>query len=75
MDINEAVSLAVRRRMIVTGDTYRSLSAASSIPERTLARLLGNEREITMNRLKALADALDCDPTDLIEDALGLMGN
>jgi predicted transcriptional regulator len=73
MDMNHAVALAIRRRMIVTEDTYRSLSQKARIPERSLARILKPERDINVNRLRQIAEALKTTPEDLIADASRLL--
>lgn len=73
MDMNHGVALAIRRRMLVTGDTYRSLSQKARIPERSLARMLKLERDINVNRLRQIAEALKTTPEDLISDASRLL--
>jgi transcriptional regulator with XRE-family HTH domain len=58
MDINEAVAAAIRAEMAAQRITWRELSAASGIPERTLARILKPEREIKIDAVFAIAEVL-----------------
>lgn len=73
VDMNEAVALAIKAEMLVAKATYRSLARDSRIPERTLARILKPERDIKVDQVAAIADALNRPPHELIERAEQLM--
>ena len=69
MDMNEAVARAIAGERQVAGMTVRSLAEAADIPERSLMRILQAEREIKVNQVAAVADALGLFPHEIIEHA------
>lgn len=73
MDMNEAVSKAIGAERVIAKLTVRELAASSGIPERSLVRVLQNEREIKVNQVAQIAGALGIYPHELIETAENLL--
>lgn len=69
MDINEAMAAVIRGEMGAQRVTWRELAARSGIPERTLARLLKPERDMNLDHLFAIAEALGRPAGDLMREA------
>ncbi len=69
MDMNEAVAKAIGAERTISGMTVRTLSEAAGIPERSLMRILQSEREIKVNQVAQIAEALRLYPHEIIEHA------
>ncbi|WP_156322576.1 helix-turn-helix domain-containing protein [Leucobacter musarum] len=69
MDMNEAVAKAIGAERNISGMTVRALSDAAGIPERSLMRILQSEREIKVNQVAQIAEALRLYPHEIIEHA------
>jgi len=69
MDMNTATAKAIQAARAVSGMTVSELSKTSSIPEATLYRILGAERDIKVNQLISLANAMNITIVDLMQDA------
>jgi transcriptional regulator with XRE-family HTH domain len=68
--LNMAVAAEIRAERAAQGLTLEELSNASEIPVRTLIRLTKGERNINVNQLAKIGNALDVDPTELVRRAL-----
>lgn len=69
MDMNAATAKAIGAERNIAGLTVRELAAASRIPERSLMRVLQAERDIKVNQVADIAQALGIYPHELIEHA------
>lgn len=69
MDMNEAVASAISAERSIAKMTVRALSEAAGIPERSLMRVLQAERDIKVNQIADLAQALGIYPHELLEHA------
>lgn len=69
MDMNEAVAKALSAERTIAGLTVRKLAATAGIPERSLMRILQAERDIKVNQVELLAQALRLYPHEIIEHA------
>lgn len=69
MDINEATAKAIAAERSAAGLTIKELSEKSGVPERTLIRMLKNERDIKVTQIAQLADVFSINPHELIEEA------
>lgn len=69
MDMNTAVSKALKAERAVADLTVRELAEKARLPERTLMRVLHGERDIKMNQIARLAKALDVPPHEIIRHA------
>lgn len=69
MDMNEAVAKALSAERTIAGLTVRKLAEVAGIPERSLMRILQAERDIKVNQVELLAQALRLYPHEIIEHA------
>lgn len=69
MDINEATAKAIAAERSAAGLTIKELSEKSGVPERTLIRMLKNERDIKVTQIAQLAEVFGINPHELIEEA------
>lgn len=69
MDMNEAVSKAISAERAIANMTVRELAAQAKIPERSLMRVLQAERDIKVNQIAQIAEALKLYPHEIIEHA------
>lgn len=69
MDMNEAVAKAIAAERTIAGVTVRQLASDAGIPERSLMRILGAEREINVNQVEKIAAAFKLYPHEIIEHA------
>lgn len=69
MDMNTAVAKALQAERAVAGLTVRELAAKARLPQSTLMRVLQGTRDIKMNQVAQLADALKLAPQDIIVHA------
>lgn len=69
MDINEATAKAIAAERSAAGLTIKELSEKSDVPERTLIRMLKNERDIKVTQIAQLAEVFGINPHELIEEA------
>ena len=69
MDINEATAKAIAAERSAAGLTIKELSEQSGVPERTLIRMLKNERDIKVTQIAQLAEVFGINPHELIEEA------
>lgn len=69
MDMNEATSKAIAAERSAAHMTIKELASKSGVPERTLIRLLKNERNINVIQIAQIADAVGIYPHELIESA------
>ena len=69
MDINEATAKAIAAERSAAGLTIKELAEKSRVPERTLIRLLKNERDIKVTQIAQLAEVFNIAPYELIEEA------
>lgn len=69
MDINEATAKALSAERAAAGLTIKELSNASGVPERTLIRMLKNERDIKITQVAQISAALGIYPHEIIETA------
>lgn len=69
MDMNEAVAKALSAERTIAGLTVRKLAETAGIPERSLMRILQAERDIKVNQVELLAQALRLYPHEIIEHA------
>lgn len=69
MDINEAVSKAIAAERSAAHLTIKELAEKSGVPERTLIRILQNERNINVMQVAQIANAVGIYPHELIESA------
>lgn len=69
MDMNEAVAKAISAERSIAGMTVRQLADAAGIPERSLMRVLQAERDIKVNQVELIAEALKLYPHEIVEHA------
>lgn len=69
MDINEATAKAIAAERSAAGLTIKELSEKSGVPERTLIRMLKNERDIKVTQIAQLAEVFGINSHELIEEA------
>ena len=69
MDMNEATSKAIAAERAAAHMTVKELAEKSGVPERTLIRLLKNERKINVIQVAQIASAIGIYPHELIEEA------
>lgn len=69
MDINEATAKAIAAERSAAGLTIKELSEKSGVPERTLIRMLKNERDIKVTQIAQLSEVFGINPHELIEEA------
>lgn len=69
MDMNEAVAKAISAERSIAGMTVKELAAEAGIPERSLMRVLQAERDIKVNQVEQIANALRLYPHEIIEHA------
>lgn len=69
MDMNEATSKAIAAERAAAHLTIKELARKSNLNERTLIRLLQNERNINVIQLAQLAEVFGIYPHELIESA------
>lgn len=69
MDINEATAKAIAAERSAAGLTIKDLSEKSGVPERTLIRMLKNERDIKVTQIAQLSEVFGINPHELIEEA------
>lgn len=69
MDMNEATSKAIAAERSAARMTIKELAKESGVPERTLIRLIKNERNINVNQLAQISNAIGLYPHELIETA------
>ena len=69
MDINEATAKAIAAERSAAGLTIKELSEESGVPERTLIRMLKNERDIKVTQIAQLSEVFGINPHELIEEA------
>lgn len=69
MDMNEATSMAIAAERSAAHMTIKELAEKSGVPERTLIRLLKNERNINVMQVAQIANAVGIYPHELIESA------
>lgn len=69
MDMNEATSKALAAERSAAHLTIKELAEKSGVPERTLIRVLKNERNINVIQVAQLANALGVYPHEIIESA------
>lgn len=69
MEMNEATAKALSAERAIANLTVRELSAKSGIPLSSLMRILGAEREIKINQVGQIADALGIYAHEIIEHA------
>ena len=69
MDMNEAVSKAIAAERSAAHMTIKELAEKSGVPERTLIRLLKNERNINVMQVAQISNAVGIYPHELIESA------
>ena len=62
MDINEATAKAIAAERSAAGLTIKELSEKSGVPERTLIRMLKNERDIKVTQIAQLAEVFGINP-------------
>jgi len=67
--MNEAVAKALSAERTIAGLTVRKLAEVAGIPERSLMRILQAERDIKVNQIELLAQALRLYPHEIIEHA------
>lgn len=73
MDMNEATAKAIGAERSISGMTVKELSAKADIPERSLMRVLQAEREIKVNQIAKIADALGLYPHEIMETAENIL--
>ena len=73
MDMNEATAKAIAAERAIAGITVRELAKRSGIPESSLNRVLGAQRDIKVNQIHKLAEVLGVYPHEIIEHAENLM--
>ena len=73
MDMNEATAKAITAERAIADLTVRELSERSGIPLSSLMRILGAEREIKVNQIAKLAEALALYPHEIIESAENIL--
>lgn len=69
MDMNEATSKAIAAERSAAHLTIKELAKKANLNERTLIRLLQNERNINVIQLAQLAEVFEVYPHELIEAA------
>lgn len=69
MDMNEATAKAISAERAAAGLTIKELSEKADIPERTLMRILKAERDIKINQISQLAEALELYPHEIVSEA------
>lgn len=69
MDINEAMAKSISAERAAAGLTIKELAEKSTINERTLLRLLKNERNINVRHVALLAEVFDLKPHELVKQA------
>lgn len=69
MDMNEATSKALAAERSAAHLTIKELAEKSGVPERTLIRLLKNERNINVIQIAQIASAVGVYPHEIIESA------
>lgn len=67
--MNKAVAKALSAERTIAGLTVRKLAEVAGIPERSLMRILQAERDIKVNQIELLAQALRLYPHEIIEHA------
>lgn len=67
--MNEATSKAIAAERSAARMTIKELAKESGVPERTLIRLIKNERNINVNQLAQISNAIGLYPHELIETA------
>lgn len=73
MDMNEATAKAIAAERSIAGMTVRELSAKANIPQSSLMRVLQAEREIKINQIAKIADALGIYPHEIVETAENIL--
>lgn len=73
MDINEATAKAIQAERAIAEKTVRQLAEESAIPLTSLMRVLKGTREIKINQVAQIAEALDIYPHEIIEHAENIM--
>lgn len=73
MDMNQATAAAIAAERAIAGVTVRQLAVASHIPERSLMRVLQAERDIKVNQVAVIAEALSVYPHELIQSAEAIL--
>lgn len=66
-DLKERIAANVRQRREERGLTQESLAAVARLHGRHLQRIESGAANVTLESLVRLAEALDVDPTDLLE--------
>jgi transcriptional regulator with XRE-family HTH domain len=69
MDMNEATAKTIASERSAAGLTIKRLAERSGVPERTLIRILKNERDIKVTQLAQLAEVFGVYPHELIQSA------
>jgi transcriptional regulator with XRE-family HTH domain len=69
MDMNEATAKAIASERSAAGLTIKRLAECSGVPQRTLIRMLKNERDIKVTQLEQLAKVFGIYPHELIVSA------
>jgi transcriptional regulator with XRE-family HTH domain len=69
MDINEATAKAISAERSAAGLTIKELAEKSGVPERTLIRILKDERDIKVDQLWRLSEVFAILPHELLENA------
>jgi transcriptional regulator with XRE-family HTH domain len=69
MDINEATAKAISAERSAAGLTIKELAEKSGVPERTLIRLLKDERDIKVDQIYRLTEVFGIYPHELMESA------
>ena len=69
MDMNEATAKAIAAERGASGLSIKALSEKSGIPERTLIRILKDERDIKINQVAQLCEVFGILPSTLMEEA------
>lgn len=73
MDINQATAKAIQAERAIAEKTVRDLAEQSGIPLTSLMRVLKGAREIKVNQVAQIAEALDIYPHEIVEHAENIM--
>jgi transcriptional regulator with XRE-family HTH domain len=69
MDINEATAKAIAAERSAAGLTIKELANRSGVPERTLIRMLKNERDIKILQIAQIANVFNLYPHEIVDEA------
>lgn len=67
MDTTTATAAKVTKAREKAGISVLALSDSTGIPRSTLTRMLAGKQSFTVAHIEAIADALEVDPTSLLE--------